>query len=92
MVKDVLVKVDKFIFLADFIVLDMEEDYDVPLILERPFLATGRALIDVHSGELTLRVNEEEVIFNIYRSMKFRDEAATCHRIDMISDCVRVLS
>ena len=45
--EDVLVKDDKFIFPVDFIVLDMEEDREVPLILGRPFLATGRALIDV---------------------------------------------
>ena len=46
-VEDVLVKVDKFIFPIDFIVLDMEEDHEVPLILRRPFLATGKAMIDV---------------------------------------------
>ena len=45
-IEDVLVKVDKFIFPADFIVLDME-DKEIPIILGRPFLATGRALIDV---------------------------------------------
>ncbi|XP_031268653.1 uncharacterized protein LOC116127129 [Pistacia vera] len=46
-IEDVLVKVDKFIFLADFFVLDMEEDKEIPLVLGRPFLAAGRALIDV---------------------------------------------
>ena len=46
-IKDVLVKVDKFIFPVDFIILDMEEDKEVPIILKRPFLATRRALIDV---------------------------------------------
>lgn len=46
-VEDVLVKVDKFIFPANFIVLDMTEDFEVPLILGRPFLVIGRALIDV---------------------------------------------
>ncbi|XP_062108233.1 uncharacterized protein LOC133819084 [Humulus lupulus] len=51
-IEDVLVKVDKFIFPADFIVLDMEEDANVPIILGRPFLATGQALIDVQKGEL----------------------------------------
>ena len=65
-IKDVLVKVDKFIFPADFVVLDIEENLEVPLILERPFLATGGALIDVKSGGLTLRVNREEMIFSIY--------------------------
>ena len=57
-IKDVLVKVDKFIFLVDFIILDMEEDKEVPIILGRPFLAMGRALIDVQKGELRLRVQE----------------------------------
>ena len=46
-INDVLVKVDKFIFPMHFIVLDMEEDKEVPIILGRPFLATDRALIDV---------------------------------------------
>ena len=45
--EDFLVKVDKFIFLADFIVLDMEEDKEIPITLGRPFLATGRVMIDV---------------------------------------------
>ena len=60
-IEDVLVKVDKFIFPMDFVVLDMVKDREIVLILGRPFLATGRALIDVHSGNLTLRVNDEEV-------------------------------
>ena len=47
MIEDVMVKVDKFIFSIDFIVLDMEEDKEIPIIIGRPFLATGRALIDV---------------------------------------------
>ena len=46
-IEDVLVKVEKFIFPADFIVLDMEEDTEIPIILGRPFLATGKAMIDM---------------------------------------------
>ena len=56
MIEDVLVKVDNFIFPTDFIVLDMEEDREIPIILGRSFLATGQAMIDVHWGELKLRV------------------------------------
>ncbi|XP_038891744.1 uncharacterized protein LOC120081142 [Benincasa hispida] len=59
---DVLVKVDNFIFPTDFIILDYEADREVPIILERPFLATGKVLIDVHKGELTMRVDNEEVL------------------------------
>ncbi|KAK8925800.1 hypothetical protein KSP39_PZI018378 [Platanthera zijinensis] len=75
-VEDVLVKVDKFIFPADFVVLDMEEDREVPIIVGRPFLATGRTLIDVQKGELTMRVNNKHITFNVLKAMKFphRDE------------------
>ena len=45
--EDVLIRVGKFIFPVDFVVLEMAEDFNVPIILGRPFLATGRALIDV---------------------------------------------
>ena len=44
---DVLVKVESFIFLADFVILDCEVDFEVPIILGRPFFATGRALVDM---------------------------------------------
>jgi len=46
-IEDVLVKVDKLYLSTDFIILDMKEDKEVPLILGRPFLATGKTLIDV---------------------------------------------
>ncbi|KAM6570934.1 hypothetical protein CsatA_015014 [Cannabis sativa] len=71
-IEDVLVQVDKFIFPADFIILDYEADRDVPIILGRPFLATGRTLIDVQNGELTMRVNDQKVTFNVFNAKDFR--------------------
>ncbi|KAK5833499.1 hypothetical protein PVK06_017342 [Gossypium arboreum] len=59
-IEDVLVKIDKFIFL-DFVVLDIEENSNVPLILRRPFLATAKIIIDVGTGELTLGVGDETI-------------------------------
>ncbi|GKE09569.1 putative reverse transcriptase domain-containing protein [Tanacetum coccineum] len=61
--ENVLVGIGKFIFLVDFIILDMPEDIKVPLILERPFLSTARAKIDVYKRRITLRVGEERIIF-----------------------------
>nr|GEW69210.1 reverse transcriptase domain-containing protein [Tanacetum cinerariifolium] len=63
--EDVFVKVEKFHFLADFVVVDFEADPRVPLILGRSFLRTGRALIDVYGEEITLWVNDEAVTFNL---------------------------
>ena len=59
-------------------VLDMEEDREVPIILGRPFLATNQALSDVREGNLTLRVNDKEVKFNIPQAMKFPSEEPSC--------------
>ena len=58
--EDMLVKVGKFIFPVDFVVIDIEEDKKIPLLLGRPFLATGIALILVEKGELTLRVGKKK--------------------------------
>ena len=69
-IEDVLVKVGKFVFPVDFIILDIEEDPQVPLLLGRPFLATGAALIDMQKGVLTLRVGEEAADFNMLQSLK----------------------
>ena len=60
-----LIKVGKFIFLVGFVVIDIEEDKQVPLLLGRPFLAIEVALIDVKKGELTLMVGNEAVHFNL---------------------------
>ena len=65
---------DKFIFPVDFIVLDMEEDKEIPYILGRPFLATGEALMNVQKGELKLRALEDEITFHVFRPMKFPDD------------------
>ena len=54
--EDVLVKVGKFIFPVDFVIMQMEEDTQTPFLLGRPFLATVVSLIDIQKGELTLRV------------------------------------
>ena len=58
--------------------LDYEADKEVPIILGRPFLATGRTLIDVQKGELTMRVHDEQVTFNVFKAMQFPDDVEEC--------------
>ena len=84
-IEDVLVKVDKFIFPIDFVVLDMEEDREAPIILGRPFRATSQALINVKREELALRVGKDQVKINLYKSMEFPSNInASCMRIDTL--------
>ena len=83
--EDVLIKVGKFIFPINFVVMDMEEDTQVLLQLGRPFPATGAALIDVKKGELTLRVGEEAVHFKLNTSLKQSEcEIPDCKTIETI--------
>ena len=67
---DVLVKVESFIFLAYFVILDGEVDFELRIILGKSFLATGRALVDMEKGQMKFRLNNEEVTFNICRPMR----------------------
>ena len=86
--EDVLVRAGKFIFLMDFVVLNFEEDEDVPLILGMPFLYTAKAVIDVYNGTLTLRVGKESYKFNIYQCMKHSSNNDLCFRVDVLDECV----
>ncbi|XP_052172163.1 uncharacterized protein LOC127788087 [Diospyros lotus] len=83
-IEDVLLKVEKLILPVDFLVLDMEEDKDIPIILGRPFLATSRTLIDIQKGELTMRVQDQEVTFNVFKAMKFPNGVDDCFRLDVL--------
>ncbi|KAK8999702.1 hypothetical protein V6N11_065199 [Hibiscus sabdariffa] len=82
----ILVRVDKFIFPADFLILDCETDEHAPIILGRPFLATGRVLLDFEIGELVLRVNDQQVKINVFRTMKHPTDPEDCQAIEHGSD------
>nr|GEU72837.1 reverse transcriptase domain-containing protein [Tanacetum cinerariifolium] len=83
--EDVFVKVGKFHFPADFVVVDYVVDPRVSLILGRPFLQTGRALIDVYGEELTLRVDDEAITFKVGQTSKYSyNDAESINRIDVI--------
>nr|GFA29512.1 reverse transcriptase domain-containing protein [Tanacetum cinerariifolium] len=84
--EDVYVRVGTFYFLANFVVVDFDADPRVPLILERSFLKTRRALIDVFEGELTLLVFKEAITFNLDQTSRYSANYSdmTANRIDII--------
>ncbi|GKD17707.1 reverse transcriptase domain-containing protein [Tanacetum coccineum] len=83
--EDVFVKLGKFRFLADFVVVDYVVDPWVLLILERPFLRTERALINVYGDELTLRVDDEAITFKVGQTLRYSyNNAKSVNRIDVI--------
>nr|GFC37777.1 reverse transcriptase domain-containing protein [Tanacetum cinerariifolium] len=84
--KDVSFKVGVFHFPAEFVVVDFEPDPRVPLILGRCFLKTSRALIDVHKGELTLRIENEAITYNLDQTVRYSDNynQMTANKIDVV--------
>nr|GEY75309.1 hypothetical protein [Tanacetum cinerariifolium] len=86
--KDVSVKVGMFHFPADFVVVDFEQDPRVSLILGRCFLKTGRALIDVHKGELTLRIRNESITYNLDQTSRYSAnyDQMTANKIDVTDE------
>ncbi|GKB35155.1 reverse transcriptase domain-containing protein [Tanacetum coccineum] len=81
--ENVIVRVDGFTFLADFVVVNFEPDPRVPIILGRPFLRTKKALIDLYEEKLTLRVGSDELVFYAEKSEKSKNKQFA-HAISVI--------
>ncbi|GJU93430.1 reverse transcriptase domain-containing protein [Tanacetum coccineum] len=86
--EDVYVKVGKFYFPINFVVVDFEADPRVPLILGRSFLRTGDALNDVYGEEITLRVDNEAITFNLDQTTKYSSsyDDVSINQIDIIDE------
>ncbi|GKB47054.1 hypothetical protein Tco_0897807 [Tanacetum coccineum] len=84
--ENVMVKINKFVFPVDFVILDMEEDHRIPIILGRPFLATAHAMIDVFNKKISFEVRDEIITSDLEKSIRFPlfDED-TCHSADIIN-------
>ncbi|KAL4290790.1 hypothetical protein GQ457_14G013030 [Hibiscus cannabinus] len=85
-IDDILVKLDKFIFPIDFIVLDFKTDKLAPIILGKPFLTMGRTLIDAEREQLTMRANDQQVTLNAFKTLKSVDDLEECQFIRTCSN------
>ena len=85
-IENVLVRVSRFVYPVDFVILDMEEDTEVPLILGRPFLATAQAVVDMNDGTLTLRYGDDEVKFGVGKKIEDDDPVNYMKVIDSSLD------
>nr|GEU92146.1 hypothetical protein [Tanacetum cinerariifolium] len=83
--ENVTVKIDRFVFPVDFVVLDIKEGHKIPIILERPFLATTHAMIDVFNKKISFKVGNKTITYDIEKSMRFPpSDDDTCHSVDII--------
>ncbi|XP_027101291.2 uncharacterized protein [Coffea arabica] len=88
----VLIKVQKFIIPVDFVVLDMEEEVNVPIILGRPFLATASTIIDVKRGKFKFQIGQEEVEFDLSKVEKYPSFTDHVYSVDICDELALVMS
>ncbi|KAK4737190.1 hypothetical protein R3W88_000887 [Solanum pinnatisectum] len=94
-VEEVLVQVGSLIFPVDFVVLNFKPDPKVPFILGRHFLATGRAMIDVAAGQLTMRAHDKVEVFDVYKALKLPavyEELSAIIMIDLEAEALYIAS
>ncbi|CAM8929737.1 unnamed protein product [Rhodiola kirilowii] len=82
--KDVPVRVVNFYIPGDFVVLEMEEDNEIPILLGRPFFYTTGAIFDTTKGSITMRLGDEEVEFNLEKAQKGPSSTMSCNYVDLV--------
>ena len=83
-VKDALVKVRQFTFPVDFVIMDIKEDLDIPLILGRPFVLTAKCVVDMGNDNLEMSVEDQKVTFNLFEVIKHPSDSKTCFKVEEI--------
>ena len=84
MVEDVLVKVRQFTFPADFVIMVIEEDAEIPLILGCPFMLTANYVMDMGKGNLEMSVDDQKVTFNLFEAMKCPSDHKASFKVEKV--------
>ncbi|XP_050889968.1 uncharacterized protein LOC127095301 [Lathyrus oleraceus] len=90
--EDILVRIDQLYIPIDFVVMDINENSNIPIFLGRPFLATTGVIVHVKRGKLTFEVGEENIEFILSYFMKAPAINDTCCFVDIIDECLEELS
>jgi len=90
-VEDVLVKVRQFTFPVDFVIMDIEEDADIPLILGRPFMLTGKCVVNIGNGNLEMSVDDQKVTFNLFDAIKHSNDHKACFKVESVEQEVAMV-
>ena len=90
-VEDISIQIGKYFVPIDFVVVEMKEDDQTPLLLGRPFLNTARTVIEVHEGKISFKIGDETITFQIGRSMKYPSYSVSICKADQIDELMQEL-
>ncbi|XP_021743252.1 uncharacterized protein LOC110709348 [Chenopodium quinoa] len=91
-VVDIPLRVGKFTFPVVFYVLEMDEDERIPIILDRPFLATSRAIINVKEGKISLKIHNDSIEFDLNSVMQQPSSSGECFKVDVLDTVLNEFS
>ena len=91
-VEDVLVKMCQFNFPVDFVIMDIEEDAEIPLILHRPFMLTTNCVVDMGKGNLEMSIDDQKVTFNLFEAMKHPSDHNACFKVEKVEHEVDMMA
>ncbi|XP_006593068.1 uncharacterized protein [Glycine max] len=83
-IEDIIVKVRQFTFLMDFVIMNIEENYDIPLILGHPFMLTTKCVMDMGNGNLEMSVEDQKATFNLFEAIKHHSYNKNYFKVEAI--------
>lgn len=87
--EDVPVRVGEYFVSVDFVIMDIDEDYEIPIILERPIIAMAGAIIDDKRGKLTIEVGDKKIEFILAKLLENPSLRDSLCLVDLLSSCVQ---
>ena len=85
-----MVRVKHITFPTDFVVMDIEEDLEIPIILGRPFMSTGNCVVDMGKGKLALSVDDQKISFDLFEAMKHLSDQKACFDVDKVEQEIKL--
>ena len=86
MIEDVLAKPKHLIFPADFVVIDIEEDANIPLILGRPFMSTASCVVDMGKKMLQMGIKDQKISFDLFHEDKDPPSQNVCLKVHVMEE------
>jgi hypothetical protein len=83
------IQIGKYFVPIDFVIVDMEEDTQTPLLLGRPFLNTAKAILDAHEGMIFFKIGKEKITFHVNRAMKYPSNGKSIFSVEIIDILVQ---
>jgi len=83
-IEDVLIQVKQLVFPTDFVVMDIKEDPDIPIILGRPFLSMTNCIVDMGKGKLELSMEDQKALFDLFEAINHLNDMKACFDPDKV--------